>query len=183
MKLQVGGVGYYPSSGSPFVHMDVGGVRAWPRMDRQQLVRLFPDGKTMHIPADGKPLPGYQQALADYKRRMASDDIQIASASSTKHRGFFAALFGGGADEDEDNSDSDSPATTTAAAPAAPEAKQPEEAAPAVAQPETQIASLNAPVPLVRPAFGGQSAGSDMASALVSPTHSAAQEALAAALP
>ncbi len=183
MKLQVGGVGYYPSSGSPFVHMDVGGVRAWPRMDRQQLVRLFPDGKTMHIPADGKPLPGYQQALADYKRRMASDDIQIASASSTKHRGFFAALFGGGADEDEDNSDSDLPATTTAAAPAAPEAKQPEEAAPAETQPGTQIASLNAPVPLVRPAFGGQSAGSDMASALVSPTHSAAQEALAAALP
>ena len=182
MKLQVGGVGYYPTSGSPFVHMDVGGVRAWPRMDRQELVRLFPDGKTMHIPADGKPLPGYQEALADYKRRMASDDVQIASASPTKHRGFFAALFGGGgADEDEDNSDSEAPAATVAAAAPA-EAKQPQ-AAPAAEQPETQVASLNAPVPLVRPAFGGQPAGSDMASALVSPTHNAAQEALAAALP
>ena len=28
MKLQGGGVGYYPTSGSPFVHLDVGNVRA-----------------------------------------------------------------------------------------------------------------------------------------------------------
>ncbi|MFX4963453.1 DUF882 domain-containing protein, partial [Acinetobacter baumannii] len=31
MRLQVGGVGFYPTSGSPFVHMDTGSVRAWPR--------------------------------------------------------------------------------------------------------------------------------------------------------
>ncbi len=30
--------------------MDGQAVRAWPRMDSQDLVRLFPDGKTMHIP-------------------------------------------------------------------------------------------------------------------------------------
>jgi hypothetical protein len=36
MKLQGGGVGYYPKSGSPFVHLDVAGVRAWPRMSRQE---------------------------------------------------------------------------------------------------------------------------------------------------
>ncbi|MGO7733623.1 DUF882 domain-containing protein, partial [Rhizobium johnstonii] len=41
MKMQVGGVGFYPKSGSSFVHMDVGGVRAWPRMSRDELVRLF----------------------------------------------------------------------------------------------------------------------------------------------
>ncbi|MGO8112698.1 DUF882 domain-containing protein, partial [Rhizobium leguminosarum] len=64
MKMQVGGVGFYPKSGSPFVHMDVGGVRAWPRMSRDELVRLFPNGNTIHIPADGKPLPGYQQEMA-----------------------------------------------------------------------------------------------------------------------
>jgi hypothetical protein len=57
MKLQGGGVGYYPTSGSPFVHLDVGNVRAWPRMTRQQLVKLFPDGRTAHIPSDGSPLP------------------------------------------------------------------------------------------------------------------------------
>jgi uncharacterized protein YcbK (DUF882 family) len=185
MKLQVGGVGYYPTSGSPFVHMDVGGVRAWPRMDRQDLVRLFPDGKTMHIPADGRPLPGYQEAVADYKRRMSSDDIQIASSSSS-HRGFFARLFGGGADEEEDNADEGAPAT---AAPATLVAKK-GQSAPAAAddgddnsQPETQVASINAPVPQVRPAFGNQPAGSEVVSALMSPPHNAAQDALDAAMP
>ncbi len=189
MKLQVGGVGYYPTSGSPFVHMDVGGVRAWPRMDRQDLVRLFPDGKTMHIPADGRPLPGYQQAVADYKRRMSSDDIQIASSSSPR-RGFFARLFGGGgADEEEDNADSGTTAAPVAVASAArkgqpaPAASDDgdEGAAPAPAQ--VQVASVNAPVPQVRPAFGNQPAGSDVASALVSPSRNAAQDALAAAMP
>ena len=29
MKMQGGGVGYYPRSGSPFVHTDTGNVRAW----------------------------------------------------------------------------------------------------------------------------------------------------------
>ena len=37
MQMQIGGVGFYPTSGSPFVHMDVGGVRAWPRMPREEL--------------------------------------------------------------------------------------------------------------------------------------------------
>jgi len=64
MKMQGGGVGYYPTSGSPFVHTDTGNVRAWPRMSRQQLLALFPNGNTLHIPADGKPLPGYEQAVA-----------------------------------------------------------------------------------------------------------------------
>ena len=38
LRAQVGGVGYYPRSGSPFVHLDVGSVRAWPRMSRQDFV-------------------------------------------------------------------------------------------------------------------------------------------------
>src|SRR5690606_36808632 len=109
MKFQVGGVGYYPTSGSPFVHLDVGSVRAWPRMNRQELVKLFPDGKTLHIPTDGKPLPGYEQAVADYKRRVGADSVQVAgggsspSASAKKRKGnFLLALFGGGGDEDEE---------------------------------------------------------------------------------
>ena len=69
LRMQVGGVGYYPTSGSPFVHMDIGNVRHWPSMSRQQLVRVFPNGKTLHVPSDGKPLPGYAQALAAYKAR------------------------------------------------------------------------------------------------------------------
>lgn len=69
LKLQDGGVGYYPSSRSPFVHIDVAEVRAWPRPTRQLLSSLFPDGKTVHIPADGRPLPQYDEAMAELKGR------------------------------------------------------------------------------------------------------------------
>lgn len=53
---QKGGVGYYPTSGLPFVHVDVGRVRHWPRIARPQLAKLFPSGKSKHIPSDGRPL-------------------------------------------------------------------------------------------------------------------------------
>jgi uncharacterized protein YcbK (DUF882 family) len=69
LRLQRGGVGFYPSSGSPFVHMDTGSIRMWPRMSREELVRVFPDGRTVHIPSDGRPLPGYAIALADIRKR------------------------------------------------------------------------------------------------------------------
>lgn len=108
LKMQGGGVGYYPTSGSPFVHMDVGNVRHWPGISRQELVRVFPDGKTLHVPSDGKPLPGYEQALASYKSRKSSGSTAIALAStggSSKSGGLLAALFGGGADEEEDVAD------------------------------------------------------------------------------
>ncbi|MBY5704856.1 DUF882 domain-containing protein [Rhizobium leguminosarum] len=81
MQMQVGGVGYYPTSGSPFVHLDVGNVRAWPRMSRQELARIFPNGQTMHLPADGRPLPGYNQAVANHKKRGGPTSIQIASTA------------------------------------------------------------------------------------------------------
>ncbi|TBY74583.1 DUF882 domain-containing protein [Rhizobium leguminosarum bv. viciae] len=179
MKMQVGGVGFYPKSGSPFVHMDVGGVRAWPRMSRDELVRLFPNGNTIHIPADGKPLPGYQQAMADYKRRGSGPQIQIASASESapKHKTLFAALFGGGADEQEDESDDSTPVAVAKATPP--------KAEPVPAEPQqTEVADLNAPVPQVRPAFSNQPPSSEVANALVAPpSGNAAQQALAAALP
>lgn len=105
-KAEGGGVGYYPKSGAPFVHLDVGNVRSWPRMSRRELLALFPDGKTIHLPADGKPLPGYEQAMTAYNARGRGDEgIAVAStvgASSSPRRGLLAALFGGGADEEED---------------------------------------------------------------------------------
>ncbi|RWC33217.1 MAG: DUF882 domain-containing protein [Mesorhizobium sp.] len=109
LKMQGGGVGYYPSSGSPFVHMDVGNVRHWPGISRQELVSLFPNGKTLHVPSDGRPLPGFEQALASYKARKGSGSpaIELASAggSSKKSGGFLSAFFGGGGDEAEDSAD------------------------------------------------------------------------------
>jgi uncharacterized protein YcbK (DUF882 family) len=68
LRLQGGGVGYYPSSGSRFVHLDTGNIRHWPRMTREELVRVFPNERTVHIPADGQPLSGYTLALADIER-------------------------------------------------------------------------------------------------------------------
>ncbi len=69
LRLQRGGVGFYPTSGSPFVHLDTGSIRHWPRMNHDQLARVFPDGRTVHVPTDGKPLRGYELALADIEKR------------------------------------------------------------------------------------------------------------------
>ncbi len=106
MRLQRGGVGYYPNSYSQFVHLDVGSVRSWPRMSREQLTSLFPDGKTVHIPRDGKPLPGYDFAKAEILAaggRVAGEAVADAGdeAPTGRRRSFWAALFGG-ADEEED---------------------------------------------------------------------------------
>ena len=64
MQQNVGGVGFYPTSGSPFVHTDVGTVRAWPRMTEAQLRAIFPDGKTMHVPDNGRILSQQGYAYA-----------------------------------------------------------------------------------------------------------------------
>jgi uncharacterized protein YcbK (DUF882 family) len=105
MRKQVGGVGYYPTSGSPFVHLDTGSVRAWPRMTRAQLKELFPDGRTMHLPNDGKPLSqeGYQIAMNEWKRCHAypcngsSSGTAVASNNSGGGSGrtLMDVLFGG----------------------------------------------------------------------------------------
>ncbi|MEE2953186.1 MAG: DUF882 domain-containing protein [Pseudomonadota bacterium] len=130
LKMQVGGVGYYPKSGSPFVHFDTGNARHWPRMSRKQLLAVFPNGNTVHVPSDGKPLPGYQQALASYKSRRSSSSLEVANASGGSSGGgktLLAMLFGdGGADEAEDEAE-----IATSPARSAPAARQPQ--APVVA--------------------------------------------------
>ena len=65
-----GGVGYYPTSATPFVHIDTDAVRHWPRLPRYELALLFPNGATRHHPADGGAI--------------SRDDIKIARA---KHQG------------------------------------------------------------------------------------------------
>jgi len=78
-----GGVGYYPTSGLPFVHMDVGRVRHWPRATRSQLARLFPKGRSKHIPSDGRPLTKADARKYGAAKHMASmRKIQIARALS-----------------------------------------------------------------------------------------------------
>ena len=144
MKKQVGGVGFYPTSGSPFVHLDTGSVRAWPRMTRAQLQEIFPDGKTMHLPTDGKPLSqqGYQTAMAEWKTCHAypcngsSSGSQVADAGSG--RTLVDLLFGGAPSQP-----GSAAAPAPMQAPAAPAQVQMASLAPAQA--------VNAPIPAMRP--------------------------------
>jgi uncharacterized protein YcbK (DUF882 family) len=106
MRHQVGGVGYYPTSGSPFVHLDTGNVRAWPRMTKAQLQQIFPDGKTLHLPTDGKPLSeaGRQYAMAQWQQchtvpcngNRRYDETQVASNGGGSGRSLADMFFGKG---------------------------------------------------------------------------------------
>ena len=129
LRLQRGGVGFYPTSGSPFVHMDTGSVRHWPRMTREQLVRVFPDGRTVHIPTDGRPLPGYALALADIQSRGSSPSgmsieaarkagitVDVANVEPHKQNPFMKLL---GLAKNDDEEDTDAPALTASDAPPA----------------------------------------------------------------
>jgi uncharacterized protein YcbK (DUF882 family) len=134
LRLQRGGVGFYPESGSPFVHMDTGGIRMWPRMTRDELARVFPDGRTVHIPTDGRPLAGYALALADIRKRGATPsensleaartagvDVGTMLASNEHPVNPFARLLGLAKDEDdEDDASSTSAAPVAAVAPTPP---------------------------------------------------------------
>jgi uncharacterized protein YcbK (DUF882 family) len=111
LRLQRGGVGFYPTSGSPFVHLDTGSIRHWPRMNHDQLARVFPDGRTVHVPSDGKPLKGYELALADIEKRGSGDD-----ASAKSKPGLLASLFKGKSN-DEDDEGGSAPVRTEKIAP------------------------------------------------------------------
>ncbi len=98
LRLQRGGVGFYPTSGSPFVHLDTGNIRHWPRMTHDQLARVFPDGRTVHVPSDGVPLKGYELARADIDKRGDGDAVAPASKPS-----LFAALFRSKTNDEDDD--------------------------------------------------------------------------------
>jgi len=97
MRLQAGGIGFYPSTGTPWVHLDSGSVRYWPRMSHDAIARLFPDGKTVFIPSDGVPMPGFEEARAEIEARGGAIGDSFSGGKS-----FFALLFGGGADDAEE---------------------------------------------------------------------------------
>ncbi|MEQ8656807.1 MAG: DUF882 domain-containing protein [Hyphomicrobiales bacterium] len=112
LRLQQGGVGFYPRSATPFVHLDTGTVRMWPRMTRSQLSRVFPNGRTIHVPADGQPMPGFEQAQRELQRGGGRTVFASANATSDQNDGdgdivlpgesgggFLQALFGGNTPE------------------------------------------------------------------------------------
>ncbi|MFL6837452.1 MAG: DUF882 domain-containing protein [Bradyrhizobium sp.] len=111
LRLQRGGVGFYPTSGSPFVHLDTGSIRHWPRMTHDQLAKVFPDGRTVHIPSDGSPLKGFELARADIEKRGNGDE-----ASSVRKTNFLAALFKSKSNDDDE--EGAAPVVNAKAAPA-----------------------------------------------------------------
>ena len=86
-----GGVGYYPTSSTPFVHLDTDRVRAWPRLPRLELALLFPSGTTKHMPADGGPLtkddvrvaqqrhPELAQQIAELRNPAVRNPVAVAA--------------------------------------------------------------------------------------------------------
>ena len=79
-----GGVGYYPTSALPFVHIDTDRVRHWPNLPRYELALLFPGGHTQHRPADGGSI--------------TADDVRVARSQhadlATQVANFFDSRSG-----------------------------------------------------------------------------------------
>ncbi len=123
LRMQRGGVGFYPTSGSPFVHLDTGSVRHWPRMSSEQLARVLATKPRTHY-ADRRPV-GVQTASNEQP------------AGQRSKRGLIERLFGFGEDEDED-----------AATAAAPRTAQPAIVAAAAPKGEPAKPQLAAAVPL-----------------------------------
>ena len=128
LRAQRGGVGFYPTSGSPFVHMDTGSVRHWPRMPEAQLASVLAKGQLRYA--------------------VAQADTQQSAPS------LFARLFGGGRTEAEDakTAAAAAPAKPTRKPATAPEARTEKPAVVAAASESRVEKTATAPFPQAKPA-------------------------------
>ena len=188
LRLQRGGVGFYPTSGSPFVHMDVGNVRHWPRMTRDQLARVFPNGRTVHLPTDGKPLAGFALAQADLEKRASSpsarEATRLASAEAKKPNALtrlFASISKKQPAVEEDNTETTAATSTQVASASSArdniftgaDASRSRAAQPAlVAVAAPTVAAAPVPMPKSRPAAAGRMVVAAVASAANDPAQS-----------
>jgi uncharacterized protein YcbK (DUF882 family) len=88
LQKERGGVGYYPTSALPFVHIDTGRVRHWPKMGKDELALVFPSGRSKHISSGGALRPGdYERAQKRSpeiaKRLIAFTDLRNAVSAGT----------------------------------------------------------------------------------------------------
>ena len=76
LRLQRGGVGYYPTSGAPFVHLDVGNVRHWgPPISDAEMAKIM-SGHAVQVAAADRHAPATQ--TAPYKKPAAKDQDAAA---------------------------------------------------------------------------------------------------------
>ena len=120
LKMQGGGVGYYPTSGSPFVHMDVGNVRHWPRHQPPGTgQRCSPTARRCMCRATAGRCPAMSRRWPPTRRARAparpTSKWPAPAAARKKSGGFLSAFFGGGGDDEADDS---ADVETASAAPA-----------------------------------------------------------------
>ena len=106
MRMEAGGVGFYPTGYTPWVHIDSGDVRYWPKMSRDRagaaLSRRQDGVHPGRRPADGRLRSGAGRDRGARRRRCRSP---APTAASPAGGGLFSWLFGahgGGADDDEE---------------------------------------------------------------------------------
>jgi hypothetical protein len=151
LRAQRGGVGFYPTSGAPFVHMDTGSVRHWPRMPEAQLASVLSKGQLGSA--------------------AASDGGQ-----RSRMPGLLARLFGGGRDEAQDAATAAAETPVKAAAvarkPAAPESR-PEKPATVVAESRVEKVAM-VPFPPAKPAKAADQFASAAVKPVAKPTQASA---------
>ena len=82
-------------------------------MSARQLSKVFPKGDTIHVPSNGKPLKGYDTAMANLKRGRNADGSRRGSEVK---QSLLARLFSR-SDDDDDEGDEDTIAPTPARKP------------------------------------------------------------------
>ena len=156
--------------------MDTADIRMWPRMSREELARVFPDGRTVQIPTDGRPMPGYVLALADVRknggmpsansigaaRAAGVDGVDTLVASAERPHNPFAKLLGLGVKDEDDDEETVVASAAPTAAPAA------WNSAPGVNQGTVpasapQPAIANVPMPPKRPVLAALERGAQAA--------------------
>jgi uncharacterized protein YcbK (DUF882 family) len=92
-----GGVGYYPTSALPFVHVDTDRVRAWPRLPRYELALLFPNGRTQHMPTEGGPITREDVRIArSQHKELVTQVAEFRNWRNQPKQPFAVADAGGG---------------------------------------------------------------------------------------
>lgn len=133
---QVGGVGYYPTSGQyGFIHVDSGKVRMWPRVSPSKLAKIFRD---------------YRKTVG--ARRNAQDQVMVATSESQPDHGAMKAKLASIAGSYNGDDEDDAAAANAPADAAEADAKAPTpRAKPVVQRPVEVVEAYPVPVPRPKP--------------------------------